>query len=149
MIDNKIESLEEPFRTKVRVFLTMVKIKYPNVAPFETRRSLARQKRLKVMGKSWTLNSKHIVGKAVDWVFLNKRLDPTRTGDYKFLHYIGFMCGMTPIYSKGKLIESCHLEDDGRTIKQVMNGNSTRYNACGILAEENLLASVNKEFRKY
>jgi len=49
MIDNNVESLIDPFRIKVRVFLRIAKLKYPNVAPFETRRSLARQKRLKAM----------------------------------------------------------------------------------------------------
>jgi hypothetical protein len=72
--------------------MAVVKGKYPNLAAFETMRTKNRQKRLVDNDKSWTMNSQHLVGKAVDFVFLNKKGQPTWTGDYKYLHYVGYMC---------------------------------------------------------
>jgi hypothetical protein len=43
MIDNRISSLAQPFRTMVQVFLTVARLKYPRVVPYETYRTRARQ----------------------------------------------------------------------------------------------------------
>ena len=149
MINNRLEKLKYPFNIKVKIFLTMVKKKYPNVAPYETLRTPSRQKWLVAMGKSWTLNSKHLTGQAVDWVFLNSKWQPTRKWNYQYLHYIGVMCGITPIYKNKKLIESCHLQDNNKTIKQTMETNSKRYESSKHSREQKLLHNVNVEFRKY
>ena len=58
------------------------------------------------------------------------------------------MCGCTPIYKGKKLIESCHLQDDGKTIAQVMKNNSARYQK-ETKKNQDILALVNATFRKY
>lgn len=148
MINNKIEDLVNPFRDKVRVFMAVVRLRYKNISPFETLRTKERQKWLFENGKSRTLNSYHLKWKAVDRVFLDKKWNPTWVWDYKYLHYIGFFCGMTPIYnSKWKLLESCHLQDDGRTIKNVMKKNSENRHKTKSKTEQNILNWINEWFR--
>jgi hypothetical protein len=101
------------------------------------------------MGKSWTMESKHLIWCAVDLVFLNSKWQPTWKWDYKYLHMVGFMCWLTPIYANGKLIESCHLQSDGLQIKTIMTKNSDRYRLSKLRREQNLLSAVNTAFRKY
>lgn len=148
MIDNDINNLTQPFRDKIRVFLAVVKIYKKNVAIFEWLRTKERQKRLVANWKSWTMNSYHLEGKAVDLVFLNNKKQPTWVWDYKFLHYLWFFCWITPIYNaKLQLIESCHLQDDWKTIKQVMKSNSESRHKAKTKKEQELLAQVNHGFR--
>lgn len=119
MIDNNLNSLNKTFLNLVLKFLIIVRKKYPNVAPFETGRTLARQKRLKSMGKSKTLNSNHLKWLAVDWIFLNSKWQPTWKGDYLYLHLVGKMFWMRKLTR-----ESCHLEFDWRSRAQIMTDNS-------------------------
>lgn len=118
------------------------------ITPFETLRSKVRQARLVAQWKSRTINSKHLEGKAVDRVFRTSNWQPSWVWPYPSIHFIGFMCGCTPIYSKGKLIESCHLQDDGKSIAQVMKNNSVRYQK-ETKKNQDILALVNATFRKY
>lgn len=148
-IINSIEKLVETFRTKIKVFMYVTKKKYPNLAAFETLRTKNRQKWLVDNNKSWTMNSQHLIGKAVDFVFLNKAGQPTWVGDYKYLHYVGYMCGITPLIVNKKLIEQCHLHDTAITIEQQMKINSDRWNKATEQREKDLLHAVNDEFRKY
>ena len=147
MIDNDIEHLSQPFKDKAKVFFTVLRLYKKNVEAFETLRSKERQKRLVENWKSWTMNSYHIKGLAMDLVFI-KNWQPTWVWDYKFLHYLWFFCWMTPIYnSKWQLIESCHLQDDWKTIKQVMKSNSESRHKAKTKKEQELLAQVNHGFR--
>lgn len=146
---NSIELLVVPFKWKIKSLMTVVKVKYPNLSAFETKRSAGRQKRLVDNNKSWTMKSLHLVGKAVDFVFLNKKGQPTWVGDYKYLHYVGYMCGVTPIIVKGKLIEQCHLQDMDISIKDQINVNSERWHKATEQREKDLLHAVNEELRKY
>lgn len=148
MINNNVEDLKWEFKDKVKVFLAVVKIYKKNVAIFEWLRTKERQKRLVENGKSWTMNSYHLQGKAADFVFMNDKYQPTWVGDYPFLHYIWFFCWMTPIYnSKWQLIESCHLQDDGRSIKEVMETNSNNWHKAKSKQEQDYLNQVNTGFR--
>lgn len=148
MIDNDIEKLSQPFKDKIKVFLAVVKIYKKNVTIFEWLRTLERQKRLVINWKSWTMNSYHLVGKAVDLVFMNNKNQPTWIGDYKFLHYIWHFCWITPIYnSKWQLIESCHLQDNKKSIKDVMKTNSDNWHKAESKKEQDFLAQVNFGFR--
>ena len=61
MIINDTKMLNYPFITMVDIFLDVVKKKYPNVAIFESLRTKARQRWLVAMGKSRTMNSKHLL----------------------------------------------------------------------------------------
>ena len=146
---NSIELLVVPFKWKIKSLMTVVKVKYPNLAAFETKRSTGRQKRLVDNNKSWTMKSLHLVGKAVDFVFLNKKGQPTRTGDYKYLHYVGYMCWVTPIIVKGKLLEQCHLQDTDISIQDQIAINSDRWHKATEQWEKDLLHAVNNELRKY
>jgi hypothetical protein len=42
-INNSLELLKQPFKNKAIVFLKVIRKTYPNVAPFETLRTRARQ----------------------------------------------------------------------------------------------------------
>ncbi len=149
-IENRIELLAEPFKTKVKVFISIIRKKYPKLAPFETIRTKERQKWLVANGKSRTMNSYHLLWKAVDWIFLDEKWNPTWTWDYKYLHYIWFFCWMTPIYNnKWQVMEMCHLQDDRKIIKTVMKNNSEKRKASKVQREKDLLNQINNEFRKY
>ena len=149
MIEKRTVLLTEPFKTKVKVFMRIVKRWYNNLAPFETIRTKERQEWLVKNGKSWTMNSYHLKWLAVDRVFLNQKRKPTRIGNYDYLHYVGKMCWMTGIYKNWKLIEECHLQDDWRTIEQVKEDNSKRYNSITNKEEQDLLHSVNVLFGRW
>jgi hypothetical protein len=78
MFDNSLDSLKKEMSIKSKVLMEVCnKLKF-RITPFETKRTLARQKRLVAQGKSWTLNSKHLDGLAVDRVFKTERGQPSR-----------------------------------------------------------------------
>lgn len=144
MIDNSLDHLAEPFRTKAKVFLACIRTRYPNVAPFETLRSWKRQVWLVATRKSRTYNSYHLKGLACDWVFLNKWGVPTRKWDYYFLQWIAAMCGMRRIKQ-----ELCHTEDNWNRPLTQMALNSKRYHETTDIWERYWLHMINNEFRKY
>lgn len=148
MIENSLDKLTGEFKIKSKVLLEVANKLWFKIMPFETLRSKSRQAWLVAQGKSWTMKSKHLDGKAVDWVFKNVKWQPTWVWPYPSIHYIGFMCGVTPIYSKWRLIESCHLQDDGKTIVSVMKANSAK-RFKETKKNKDMLALVNATFRKY
>lgn len=148
MIDNSLESLRGEFKIKSKVLMTICNKLKLRISPFETKRSLTRQKWLMAQGKSWTLKSKHLDGLAVDWVFTLPNGQPSWVGKYPSVHFIGAMCGCVPIYKNGRLIESCHLQDDWKSIAVVMKNNSARYMKESAKNQE-LLKLVNDCFRTY
>lgn len=148
MIDNSLESLKGEFKIKSKVLMEICNKLKLRISPYETKRTLTRQRWLVAQGKSWTLNSKHLDGKAVDRVFTTPQWQPSWIGKYPSVHFIGFMCGCTPIYKNGKLIESCHLQDDGKTIATIMKNNSARWKK-ETAKNQALLAAVNEAFRRY
>ena len=148
MIDNSLNLLKGEFRIKSKVLLEVCNKLKLRITPYETKRSLIRQKWLVAQGKSWTLKSKHIEWLAVDRVFSNTKWQPSWVGKYPSVHFIGFMCGVTPIYRNKKLIESCHLQDDGKSIVAVMKNNSARYQK-ETAKNQALLTEVNTAFRRY
>ena len=88
MIINKdINSLDPKFRKKFDLRWAVVKNKYPNASVFEARRSQERQQRLRDESNrrekqglprlTWTMQSQHLLGKAVDIVFLDEKGNPT------------------------------------------------------------------------
>lgn len=153
MIDNSLESLKGEFRIKSKVLMEVCNAMKFRITPFETFRTRARQAWLyankkpgQPVGVPWT--SMHEKGKAVDWIFSTPSGQPSWVWPYPSIHFIWFMCGCTPIYSKGKLIESCHLQDDGKSIATVMKNNSARYQK-ETAKNQALLAEVNAAFRRY
>lgn len=149
MIQNSIELLSEPFKTKIKVFLSIVRSKYKNVEPFETLRTYERQIQLVKEKKSWTLNSYHLKWKAVDFVFIVNGKQ-TWVGDYAYLHYVWEMCWIKPIKnSQWKIVEMCHLQDNLRSIKYVMSMNSEKRHKSNSDVEKSILNYVNNEFRKH
>jgi hypothetical protein len=54
------------------------------------------------------------------------------------------MCGMTTIPK-----EQCHLQDDGRSIENVMKTNSERRKKTTSASDRKLLSEVNDAFRRY
>jgi len=151
-IDSSLENLVSPCREKAKVVKDVVDDTYANVAPFETTRTIARQKYLMYNTKSTRVSdpvaSYHVKKKAVDRVFLDKKWQPKRSWDYNYLQKIGRMCWMTGIYNKKKqLIESCHLQDDWRSIEKVMKDNSAAWEKASP-ADRKLLSLVNWKFRE-
>lgn len=69
MASRDLNKLKEPFQTSVRELLDKIKHLDPLVT--ETTRTLAEQKEYVRKGVSWTLNSKHLTGEAVDIAFLS------------------------------------------------------------------------------
>ena len=148
MINNDLNLLKWEFKIKSKVLMEVCNSLKIRISPFETTRTITRQRWLVAQGKSWTLKSKHLEWKAVDRVFKTTSGEPTRIGKYPSVHFVWFMCGVTPIYSKWKLIESCHLQDDGQSIATIMKKNSARYHKESA-KNQALLSAVNTEFRKY
>ena len=143
-IQRDINLLQEPFKTKSKVFLAIARKKYPNIYVFETLRSYQRQLLLfaKGMWITRTMKSKHREWKAMDIVFLYG-WQPKRQWDYNFIHYIAEMCWM-----RWLKWESCHIEDDGRSIMKLMADNSWRWGWSDTTTQYRL-KEVNWEFRKY
>jgi hypothetical protein len=78
-ISNDISQLDQNFKQKFNQRWPEVLAKYPNARVFEARRTLERQKRLYASGRTrpgniltQTMNSKHLLGKSVDVVFLDE-----------------------------------------------------------------------------
>lgn len=148
MIENSLDKLTGEFKTKSKVLMEVCNSLKIRISPYETWRSATRQKWLVAQGKSWTLKSKHLEGKAVDRVFKTTSGQPTWVWPYNSVHFIGEMCWCVPIYKNGKLIESCHLQDDGKTIATIMKNNSARWKK-ETAKNQALLAAVNEAFRRY
>lgn len=70
MASRSLEKLKEPFRTSIKELVASAKGSGIPVLVTETTRSLAEQKENVRKGVSWTLNSKHLIGEAVDIAFL-------------------------------------------------------------------------------
>lgn len=145
MIDNNLDHLNKNFKQKVIVFKKIVGMVYKNLYLFEWFRTAARQKLLAKTVK-WPVarpgTSYHEKWLACDRTWLNSKWQPTRNGDYKFLQRIGGMCGMVPVKW-----ESCHLQDDKKTIQSAMKNNSARYQKA-TATEQMRLKRVNTAFRE-
>jgi hypothetical protein len=59
MVNHDLSLLTPDFQKKVKVFMQIVKKKYPNLFPFETYRTPERQRWLFNNKKTFTLNSNH------------------------------------------------------------------------------------------
>jgi hypothetical protein len=77
MIENSLDKLTGEFKTKSKVLMEVCNSLKIRISPYETWRSATRQKWLVAQGKSWTLKSKHLEGKAVDRVFKTTAGQPT------------------------------------------------------------------------
>jgi hypothetical protein len=148
MIENSLEKLYWEFKIKSKVLMEVCNKMKLRITPYETKRTLSRQRRLVDQGKSWTMQSKHLDGLAVDRVFSDKNWQPSWVWKYPSIHFIGAMCWCVPIYKNGKLIESCHLQTDWKTIAKIMLDNSSRY-LKETKKNQQLLSLVNDTFRKY
>lgn len=148
-IENSLDLLAWECKIKAHVLLECAKTKLPNIAVFETYRTVARELSLITKpGKavSWLKNaslSKHCKGLAIDRVFM-KNWQPTRSGDYATLQRLATMCGLTRISQ-----EACHTQDNWLTIRQQMAKNSARYNASTYSGEQQQLHIVNECFKKH
>lgn len=147
-IESSLDKLTWEFKIKSKVLMTVCNAMKIRITPFETWRSTARQKWLVAQGKSWTMNSRHLTWKAVDRVFSDTKWQPSWVGKYPSVHFMWIMCWCVPIYKNGKLIESCHLQDDGKSVVAIMKNNSNRWPK-ETKKNQALLSLVNDTFRKY
>jgi len=149
MIENSLEKLLWEMKIKSKVLLEVAKSFWLKVIPFETWRSRARQQRLYTNKKPWQPVAKpgtsmHEKGKAVDWVFVNTKWQVTWSGDYRTLTVLWAMCWVVPVPG-----ESCHLQDNWKTIVTIMTGNSKSWLASKNKITQKQLSAVNTCFRKY
>lgn len=107
--------LNPMFRKKVDIFLSEAKKKWHNIMVFEWWRSNERQRWLYAQWRTRpgrvvtrTLQSKHLVGNAVDIVFVVSG-KPSRQWDYDWLIRIWNSLGMRNLKPR----ETCHFEDNG------------------------------------
>ena len=108
-IDNSLNDLDSKFLQKVNLFLADAKSQGYNIEVFEGFRTLERQKELYAIGRpptiehprpvTWTMNSMHLTGQAVDIVFIENN-EPTWDWDYQ---------GLREIANK---YEICHFQDN-------------------------------------
>lgn len=119
-ISNDINLLDTWFRIKFDAWRNEVISKYPNARVFEARRSKERQEWLYSQGRTrpwkivtWTLQSKHLEGKAVDIVFL-KDWKPTWNWPYDDLIEMAKKYWIDNLKPR----ETCHFEDNWKTFAQ-------------------------------
>lgn len=127
-----ISLLVPEMQTKVNSFLTKAKEKGFNIQVFESLRTRERQAYLFGQGRTpqqckdaglklydqwakpdgkivtWTMQSKHLEGKAVDIVFIDAKGNPSWSGDWKKLIDIAKTCGLKSLYPT----ESSHFQID-------------------------------------
>jgi hypothetical protein len=60
MIENSLEKLTGEFKIKSKVLMSVCNAIKIRISPFETTRTITRQRWLVAQGKSWTLKSKHL-----------------------------------------------------------------------------------------
>ena len=110
--------MSDNFRKKFNPWRAEVSRKYPNAVVFEARRSQERQKYLYAQGRekpyeknrivTWTMDSKHLSGDAVDIVFMNDwKLE--RIWPYKDLIDMAKNYGIENLAPR----ELCHFQDNG------------------------------------
>lgn len=154
MINNSIESLKSPFKEKVKAFLIHAKVlKLTNVKPFETLRSIDRQKDLYAIWRTtqlwhkpvtWTMESFHLQWLAVDLCFYDSNNQPHWEWDYKTLIEI---CKLYWIRSLSP-IETCHFEDNPFTpLQTVITNVSSLWSKCNI-TDKLSLHDINDKLRK-
>ena len=114
-----IESLSEPFKSKVKLFLEECKSNGLDVFITEALRSKERQEYLYSLGRTvpgrvvtWTLKSKHLVGHAIDIAFRGQELYPSDERIWNKVFDIGEKHGIVSLYRKYG-VEKAHLEWGG------------------------------------
>lgn len=171
MINNSINSLEPRTKKKVQSFLSLAKNDKLDCFIFEALRSTVRQHELFGFGRTQatlkkykvdpkfakppekkrtrTLESKHLIGQAVDIVFDwnsdPKIQRPVWNGDYERLIFIGKLVWLYNLSPR----EVCHFEDDGRTLQKVMDDNSIKRHKTTDPLYKDYLHKVNNTIRKY
>lgn len=147
--------LKPQTKIKMEAFKRFCNEQWLYVKEFETLRSLERQKYLYSVGRTirkgerpitWTMNSKHLTGEAVDFVFLtdnNPKLITWSWDRDKFKKFAGFfwLDSLAPT-------EQCHLQDNGNTVKQTMDSNWSWWNITRSQEERRLLKRANDIFRE-
>ena len=149
MIISDIAKLTPKAQVKVKTLLALAKKENLDAYVFESFRSKDRQYEL--FGKwrtalvlkkygvptkfanptakivTWTLQSKHLTGEAVDIVFdWNKDPKikvPTWSGNYQRLVELGLLCWLRNLAP----IELCHFEDDWSSIDETLRANGDRW----------------------
>lgn len=142
-------------KIKMEAFKWFCREQWLDVVEFETLRSIERQKYLYAIGRTidkdkrpitWTMNSKHLTGEAVDFVFYTgwNENNITRKWDWnkfiRFSKYFG-LDSLSPT-------EQCHVQDNGKTIKQTMDSNWSWWNITKSQDERRLLKRANDIFRE-
>lgn len=171
MINNSINSLEPRTKKKVQSFLSLAKDDKLDCFIFEALRLLSRQHELFGYGRTKatlkkygvnpkfskplekkrtrTLESKHLIGQAVDIVFdVNsdpKIQRPVWSGNYERLIFIGKCVWLFNLSPR----ETCHFEDDGRTLQKVIDDNSIKRHQTTDPIYKDYLHKVNNTIRKY
>lgn len=110
-----VTTLTPQMQAKVAAFMRLAHDHGLSIRVFEARRSKERQAWLYAQGRTrpgvivtWTLQSRHITGEAVDIVFVDPKGNPTWTGDWKTLIAIGKSVGLDNLSPA----ETSHFQDN-------------------------------------
>jgi len=114
---NDIELLTPSFKEKVKLFLDEARSIWLNIKVFESLRTMARQKELYSIWRrwivwekvvTWTMNSNHIIWKAIDVVFIDFKWRFSWSWNYDTLIEIWKKYWINNLKPK----ETCHFEDN-------------------------------------
>ncbi len=121
----KLDRLNPNFKKKVLMFMRRCKAAGLDIFITETYRSLARQVMLKATGKSWTLKSKHRVGKAIDIAWNGKELYPNNAVQWNKVYDIAKGCGIDSGFKMWG-VDKPHLQCDGSRYAEPVMETETR-----------------------
>lgn len=168
-VQSTISLLTKRMQQKAKLLLEHAKESGLDVYVFESLRSQERHRRLFGKGRDekdlkeyWvptnyaqpdekivtrTLQSMHLAGEAVDIVFDTdpdpKKRKPSRSGNYKRLIELSSYYGLTNLAP----LDTCHFQDNGKTLNQVMKLNSERRHATKDSRVKDLAHSANERIR--
>jgi len=149
-IQNDLNLCTKQTRDKAVCLREVAKLCGMNIKPYETLRTKDRQQYLYSIGRTKelnrkpvtrTLNSLHLWGKAIDRVFVVDG-KVTRSGDRAKFWRIAMYCGFDKIPQ-----ESCHTQNDGKKISEVMSVNSD-IRIIANARERYVLKAINEQFIK-
>lgn len=151
---SSVDLFSKNFKTKFDLWRAEVSKKYPNARVFESLRTKERQAWLYGVGRthsltrkpiSWTLQSKHITGDAVDIVFNDGKGNPTRNWPYDDLIEIAKKYNIENL----KPTETCHFQDNGVTLtKKLSDKDSVTIKECMSANSEMYLYTQDNDLKK-
>lgn len=154
MISRDINALDSKFKIKVIDFLDEVKSKWFDIMIFEGLRTKERQAELYAQGRTkpwkivtWTLQSNHLTGKAIDIVFKDAKWNPTWNWDYDSLIAIAKKYWIRNLKPR----ETAHFEDDWSEYiskKEILNLTNSIMKEYSKIARVQIFSTSEDDYKK-